>query len=93
MPYLLSIAHNYVVNLPLTRETREALVDFVRLIYAKKAAFWFSEQAGIILDGVSFCWRIYDSEHLFNMRLQELLYIRNEMAHSYVDQRNNHDTL
>ena len=41
----------------------------VLVVDVEKAAFWFAEESGEVLDSIAFGWCIDDAEHLFEVVL------------------------
>jgi hypothetical protein len=53
----------------------QVMVDSILIANVEKAAFRSSEKSGEILDSISFRGRINDTEHFFQMILDQLHYV------------------
>jgi hypothetical protein len=65
--YLLSVADNDKINVIGFPPSFEVSVCPILIINVQKAAFWLSEQAGVMRNCVSFGRRVDDRKHLIDV--------------------------
>ena len=70
--YLFTIGDDNIVNVIRLTPLGKMTVDTVLFKDVQEASLWSAEKPGEILDGVSFGGRVYDTEHLLEMLLDEL---------------------
>jgi hypothetical protein len=68
--------HNDVVNIIRRTPLCQVTVDSTDIIDVQEAAFRFAEEARVVLDCITFCWRVYDGKHFFEMVLNQLIGVR-----------------
>lgn len=61
-----------VVNILRVTPLSHIFLDPVFVEDVEEASFGFPEEAGEILNGITFCWRVDDAEYLFQMVLDQL---------------------
>jgi hypothetical protein len=67
-----AISNYNVVDIVGGSKSREPLLNAVGFGDVEKAAFWPTEDAREVLDGLAFGGGVDDTEHFFQMRLNEL---------------------
>lgn len=48
-------------------ELFQVMLDSICVMDVEKAALWFPEQTGIVLNRIAFCWSINHAKHFFEM--------------------------
>jgi hypothetical protein len=70
--YLLTIAHNNVINILFLAEIRQTFIDTILVSDIQETPLWLSEQARVILDRISFGGSVDNTKHLLEVSLQKL---------------------
>ena len=70
--YLFTIGDNNIVDVIGLTPLGKMMVDIVLFEDIQEASLWSAEKSGEVFDGVPFGGRIYDTEHLLEMLLDEL---------------------
>lgn len=63
---------NNVIDIICGTPLSEVLMYSANIIDVQETTFWSPEEPRIVLDGITFCRRVDDGEHLFQVLLNEL---------------------
>lgn len=70
--YLLAVTDDYVVNILSPAKVRQTVVNRVLIIDVQETTLRFPEESRVILNGITLCRRVDDTEHFLEVCLQQL---------------------